>query len=140
MKRVHELEVQAFSRQSNSQRYNYFVEKVFEWQEAWGLADEEGWVVVEQGDEVLFPLWPAEPFAKNCQVNDWQNTQTKRIDFDELVKVILPALVNDRMSVAVFMVSQQTQCGVLPAQELLNDFLTLLAQQSKVQSEQGVTE
>lgn len=132
MKRVHELEVKAFSQQSSSQRYNYFVEKVFEWQGAWGLADDEGWVIVEKDSEVLFPLWPAEPFAKNCQVEHWQNTQVKRIEFDELVKTVLPALVNDHMQVAVFMVPQHNQCGVLPAQELLNDFLTLLAQKSQV--------
>ena len=130
MKKVHELEVKAFSQQSNSQRYNYFVEKVFEWQEAWGLADEDGWIVVEKDDSALFPLWPAEAFAKNCQIQNWQNTQAKRIELDELVKTILPALANDRMDVAVFMVPQHEQCGVLPAQELLNDFLTLLEQKS----------
>lgn len=131
MKRVHELEVQAFSQQSNSQRYNYFVEKVFKWQETWGLADDDGWVIVEKDDALLFPLWPAEAFAKNCQINNWQNTKTKKIEFDELVKLILPALINDHMNVAVFMVPYNDQCGVLPAQELLNDFLTLLEQKNR---------
>lgn len=126
MKRVHDLEVKAFSQQSNSQRYNYFVEKVFEWQEAWGLGDSEGWVVAEIGDTVVFPLWPAEPFAKNCQVDNWQHTEVKRIPFEELVQEVLPSLVVDNIQVAVFMVPDDDQCGVLPAKELLSDFLTLL--------------
>ncbi|UYZ85123.1 DUF2750 domain-containing protein [Entomomonas sp. E2T0] len=128
MKKVHDLEVQAFSRQSNSQRYNYFVEKVFEWQEAWGLGDEEGWVIAEIGEEIVFPLWPAEPFAKKCQVDNWQNTEVKKISFDELLTEVLPSLVEDDVQVAVFMVPDNEQCGVLPAQELLNDFVTLSEQ------------
>lgn len=131
MKRVHELEVQAFSRQSNSQRYNYFVEKVFEWQECWGLGDNEGWVVAEIADQVVFPLWPAEPFAKNCQVDNWQHAEAKQIPFAELINEILPSLVNDDIAVAVFMVPDNEQCGVLPAKELLNDFLTLVEQTNK---------
>lgn len=125
MKRVHDLEVKAFSKQSNSQRYNYFVEKVFEWQEAWGLCDDEGWVVSEVDQTTIFPLWPAEPFAKNCQINDWQNTQTKLISFSELTEEILPYLAEDNIAIAVFMVPNSDVCGVLPAQELLNDFITL---------------
>lgn len=128
MKKVHDLEVQAFSRQSNSQRYNYFVEKVFEWQECWGLGDDEGWVVAEIDNSVVFPLWPAEPFAKKCQVDNWQNTETKKVSFAELITEILPSLVNDDIHVAVFMVPDNEQCGVLPAQELLNDFQTLNSQ------------
>ncbi|MFD1260971.1 DUF2750 domain-containing protein [Entomomonas asaccharolytica] len=129
MKRVHDLEVQAFSRQSNSQRYNYFVEKVFEWQEAWGLGDDEGWVIAEMGDIIVFPLWPAEPFAKQCQIDNWQNTEVKKISFDELIQEILPSLANDNVQIAVFMVPENDQCGVLPAQELLNDFIMLNEQQ-----------
>lgn len=125
MKRVHELEVEAFSRQSNSQRYNYFVEKVFQWQEAWGLWDDEGWVLAEAQDKNFFPLWPAEPFAKNCQVNDWSNTQTRSIKFNELTEQLLPDLIEHHINVAVFLVPNSNHCGVLPAQELLKDFLTL---------------
>lgn len=125
MKRVHDLEVKAFSKQSSSQRYNYFVEKVFDWQEAWGLCDNEGWVVSEVEGKTIFPLWPAEPFAKNCQVNDWQDTETKLISFSELTGEILPQLVEANIAIAVFMVPDSDLCGVLPAQELLNDFITL---------------
>lgn len=130
MKKVHDLEVTAFSQQSNAQRYNYFVAKVFEWQEVWGLY-EDGWVVSETNDKTLFPLWPAEAFAKRCLVNDWQNTKPKAIPFAELVNELLPALNEDNIDIAVFMVPQSEQCGVLPAQELLNDFITLTEQQTK---------
>lgn len=129
MKKIHELEVKAFSQLSNKQRYNYFVTKVFEWKSAWGLVDQEGWVVIEMGEDVIFPLWPAEPFAEKCQINDWQQTQVKEIKFDELVNAVLPDLAEDNIKVATFIVPGSDQCGVLPAQELLNDFLTLQAQE-----------
>lgn len=131
MKRVHELEVKAFSRQTNSQRYNYFVEKVFAWQEAWALCDNEGWVIAEVANKMIFPLWPAEPFAKNCQINDWRDTTPKLIAFAELITELLPDLVENNIDIAVFMVPDSTQCGVLPAQQLLNDFLTLSKSQKR---------
>lgn len=125
MKKIHDLEVKAFSQLSNKQRYNYFVTSVFEWKSAWGLVDQEGWVVTELGDEIIFPLWPAEPFAEKCQVNNWKNTQAKEIEFDALINEILPDLAEDNVKVAIFIVPGSNQCGILPAQELLNDFITL---------------
>lgn len=134
MKRVHELEVKAFSQLSNSQRYNYFVAKVFEWQECWGLKDAEGWVISSIEGQDVFPLWPAEPFAKNCQVNDWQTTEIQHIGFVELVTELLPALIEDNIAIAVFMVPHSESCGVLPAESLLGDFTTLQAKQQNVSS------
>lgn len=125
MKKIHDLEIKAFSQLSNKQRYNYFVTKVFEWKSAWGLVDQDGWIVTEIGDETIFPLWPAEPFAQNCQINDWQQTRAKKIELDQLIKAVLPDLSDDNIKVATFIVPGSDQCGVLPAQELLNDFLTL---------------
>lgn len=121
MKKVHKLEVEAFSRLGTSQRYNYFLAKLSEWQEVWGLSDDDGWVVTEQADQIVFPLWPAEAFAKLCAINDWALAEPKVVTLDVLIDEVLPHLVEDNLSVAVFMVPNREHCGVLPASELLKD-------------------
>jgi hypothetical protein len=84
-------------------RYGLFLQIVVDWEEAWGLRGEDGWVVgssPEGGD--AFPLWPHASFAELCAHGEWEGARPEAISLGELLEDLLPLLEEERMSVAVF--------------------------------------
>lgn len=39
-----------------SERYDYFIRKVADFEEVWGLKDAEGWALMGSEEQVLFPM------------------------------------------------------------------------------------
>ena len=48
-----------------SERYDYFIRKVADFEEVWGLKDAEGWALMGSEEQVLFPIW-SERNLLNC--------------------------------------------------------------------------
>ena len=40
-----------------SERYDYFIRKVADFEEVWGLKDTEGWALMGNEKQVLLPVW-----------------------------------------------------------------------------------
>jgi len=50
-------------RMSEDERYNYFIRKVADFEELWGLND-DGWALLgDNDDNRIFPVWPEKEFA-----------------------------------------------------------------------------
>lgn len=84
-------------------RYSLFLQIVVDWEEAWGLRGDAGWVVgstPDGGDS--FPLWPHPTFAEPCAQGEWEGATPEAISLDELLGDLLPLLEEERMSVAIF--------------------------------------
>ena len=77
-----------------------FFQLVADWEEAWGLRDEEGWVVAKDTDAL--PLWPHSTFAAACAQGAWEGTVPEPIPVDDLMVELLPLLEEDGLLVAVF--------------------------------------
>ena len=57
-----------------SERYDYFIRKVADFEEVWGLKDAEGWALMGSEEQVLFPIWSEKEFAELCKwdsLNKW---------------------------------------------------------------------
>ena len=50
---------------SAAERYGYFIRKVSDFEEVWGLKDKEGWALMGNNEQVLFPVW-SERNLQNC--------------------------------------------------------------------------
>ena len=49
-----------------NKRYEYFIKKVVDWGEVWGLY-EDGWAMTEDDNgNLLIPFWPKKEFAQYC--------------------------------------------------------------------------
>lgn len=83
-------------------RYQYFLNKVADWEELWSIGDDEGWVLSSDGVAELVPIWPAAAFARACCIGDWQKDTPRSIDLDSWLEKWIPGLVKDQRSVAVF--------------------------------------
>ena len=52
---------------SAAERYGYFIRKVSDFEEVWGLKDKEGWALMGNNEQVLFPVWSEKEFAELCK-------------------------------------------------------------------------
>jgi hypothetical protein len=85
-----------------NRRYSYFLRRVLETGEAWGL-DGEGWALAldDSGVDVL-PLWPEPEFAALCANRLWEGFVPKRLGLEELLGSVLPQLEAEGLSLGVF--------------------------------------
>jgi hypothetical protein len=97
-------------------RYNFFVKKVADWQQAWSLFS-DGWAVVadDAGKEAV-PLWPAKEYAEACATKDWALYEARPFALEDLLTRFLPQLVNDGMTTAIFVTPQDKGLLVPPEQ------------------------
>lgn len=97
------------------ERYSYFVQVLVDEEQAWGLRNDEGWVLgsdPERGD--ILPLWPHSDFATACARGSWEDAVPEEIPLDDLLEELLPLLVEDRITVAAFPTAQGDSVLVTP--------------------------
>lgn len=101
---LHPKEMESMLALSGRERYGYFIKKVADFEEAWGLQSDDGWVLVgfdgEGGD--AFCIWPHADYARACAIEGWSDCTPELIPLQELLEELLPALLRDEMRVAVF--------------------------------------
>lgn len=82
-------------------RYDYFIKKIVEDGEAWGLF-EEGWAMGSDGKgKATFPLWPGKELAQACATGPWAGFSPREIALEDLVEELLPMLQNDKVTPSV---------------------------------------
>ena len=83
-------------------RYEYFIKKVADHEELWGLWD-EGWALLADEEEAeLVPVWPHPDFAKAYANGEWQNFHPRLIELDDWLEEWIPEMLKDHRKVAVF--------------------------------------
>ena len=111
--------LQAVLRLPAARRYSYFLQRVVESGEVWGL-DGEGWALAldDSGRDVL-PLWPAPEFAAICATRLWSGFQPRAIRLKDLVENVLPQLEEEGMPVGIFF-TPEGQGHPVSARELID--------------------
>ncbi|WP_197144409.1 DUF2750 domain-containing protein [Lysinibacillus sphaericus] len=57
----------------------YSVKRIADWEEAWSLKLNEGFVTTSDKEGNLsMPIWPFEEYAMKCIGNEWENCKTKK--------------------------------------------------------------
>lgn len=85
-----------------NKRYEYFIKKVVDREEVWGLYD-NGWAVTEDdyGNKMI-PFWPRKEFAQNCIQDTWENYEPEKIDLYEFIDEWLPNMKEDGLKPSIF--------------------------------------
>lgn len=83
-------------------RYRSSIMLIVDWEEAWGLKDENGWIVRRNHGDEAFPLWPHSTFAQACAQGVWEGAAPGAIPLDDLLESLLPLLVEDGLLVEIF--------------------------------------
>jgi Protein of unknown function (DUF2750) len=100
---IDEAEVREILALPPAARYASFVQLTADWEETWGLKDDNGWIVRgSDSNEETFPLWPHATFARLCAHGTWEGAVPERISLDDLLDDLLPLLEEDAIVVEVF--------------------------------------
>ncbi|WP_221567097.1 DUF2750 domain-containing protein [Alkalihalobacillus sp. TS-13] len=79
------MEFEAVSKQSANIRYEYFIKKVVDYEEVWGLYN-DGWATSQDEEsKMLIPFFPRKEFAESCIRKEWAGYKAKLIDLDEFI-------------------------------------------------------
>jgi hypothetical protein len=89
-----------------SRRHAWFLQRVRESGEVWGLYA-EGWALAldDEGRDVL-PLWPTAESARLCATRLWEGFEPRLIPLPELLEVLLPQLAEEGIPIGVFFTPQ----------------------------------
>ena len=71
-----------------------------DWEEAWGLKDEQGGVVAKATEAL--PLWPHPELARACARGNWEGAEPAALSVDDLLDDLLPLLEEDGLRAALF--------------------------------------
>src|SRR5262245_54358173 len=95
MKPKSDKEIQAVLGLDGPARFQHFLKRVVDSEEAWGLW-KDGWALMRNNDNVMvFPLWPAQEYAALSRLGDWKEYEPKAISLEELMQEFLPKFQED---------------------------------------------
>jgi hypothetical protein len=97
------MEVEALISADDNTRYEYFIKRVADFEQVWGLAFNDGGWAFSGGDSaVAFPVWPFAEYAKRSATGAWQDCEPRAIELDEFMGRWLPGLKKDDRKVVAF--------------------------------------
>lgn len=91
---------------SAEERYSYFIRKVADIEELWGLYD-DGWALLADNyNNEVIPFWPESDFAQICAIDKWTSYKPKSIDIKSFINAWLKGMKIDNKKVGVFYTPQ----------------------------------
>jgi hypothetical protein len=116
-------ELQEIGSMSAPLRLQYFLTRVMEAEEVWGLADRYGWVMREDGDNTILSIWPYRQCADACIVEP--DLHAHATSLDHFVERILQTLIDEDIQLEIL--PGRDTCGaLLSAVELQSMFKSLM--------------
>lgn len=126
---VHQQEYENVITLTAVARYQYFLNKVADWEEVWSVGEGDGWRMMADRSGILcIPVWPARAFAEACCQGSWSQDIPKAISLSDWMTKWLPGIKSDGRQVAVFPlptdqgILMQSDQLYLDLQEILEQF------------------
>ncbi|OBY78142.1 hypothetical protein BBG47_17990 [Paenibacillus sp. KS1] len=117
-------EFKAMIKRSARDRYIYSVKRIADWEEAWSLKLNDGFVTTSDKEGNLsMPIWPFKEYAMKCIEDEWENCQTQKIHLDTLLDELLPNLSEEGTHVVVFKVPEDPDVVRVSADDFKNNLL-----------------
>ena len=105
---MNQKELDSIIKQPPNIRYEYFIRKVADYEEVWGLYD-DGWATAQDDDgNMLFPFFPRKEFAEYYAVNEWNNFKAEPIDLNEFIENWLVGMRKDRVKPSIFPINEDS--------------------------------
>jgi len=103
-----------------SERLDYAVKRIADWECIWGLHNDDGWVLVgtDEGREAV-PVWPHPEFAQACATGAWSNTVATAITLEAWTERWIPGMRKDGTLIAVFPVNGEQNTVIVTPDQML---------------------
>ena len=112
---MHQKKIENIFKLSSQERFAYFVRKVTDFEEVWGLSDGSEWALLgDNCNNQLFPIWPEKDFAKICANGVWNNYIPKLISLDDFISKLSPKLDSEKINYAVFLTTENKGIIISP--------------------------
>jgi len=114
---------------SAKERYSHFIGKAADWEQLWGLYNEnKGWLtrVTPENIEYL-SIWPHAEYAKNISKEYYPEYIEKEISLEDFMSNWLPELNSDNIKIGVFP-DLEGNAWLMEANDLLQDLQDECAQ------------
>ncbi|ALC91335.1 hypothetical protein AM500_17170 [Bacillus sp. FJAT-18017] len=99
---MHKKEIETVFSLPAQKRYEYFIKKVADYEELWGLYDGRWAISEDDKGNKLIPFWPKREFAELSSIKEWSHYQPKKIDLEYFLSKWIPGMKRDGLKVSVF--------------------------------------
>ena len=87
----------------NEARSVHCIGQIGDWEELWGVRNDEGWLVpCATEDMQYFPIWPHPDYAQMTADDQFPGHVPERIALDDFMSKWLPRLKDDGVKVGIF--------------------------------------
>ncbi|MGD6968578.1 DUF2750 domain-containing protein [Rossellomorea vietnamensis] len=100
-------------------RYEYFIKKVADHEEVWGLYNEVWATAHDEVGKELIPFFPRREFAETCAKDKWMGYQAKSIKLNDFVDEWLAGMKEEGIRLSIFPAGEDT--AVVEIEVLLKD-------------------
>lgn len=115
------IELNAVAEYSDKEKLQYFLQRVIESEEIWGLGNESGWVTRISDNRNCLPVWPYQEYAADCITGEWEEQQAQEMSIEQFTTKVLPLLKENDMDVEIFPTAKMQ--GQVIAANVLLDYL-----------------
>lgn len=120
---MHDKKIENILKLSEVDRYDYFIREVIKLEEIWAASTEDNWLMINDGEDTIFPIWPHKELLQYCSFEEWNKYEwhPTKIDLDKFMKYCIPDMRNEKVVFGVFYNNQRSGLAVFP--EKLNQDL-----------------
>lgn len=117
---MNEIEFNSVQNLSAQKRYKYFIKKIVDSEEIWGLY-KEGWAIAKDNNSHQYLLfWPKKEFAEANAVEMWSSYIPMSISLNDFIEKWAPGMSKDNIYAAIFYMPQNNGV-IIEANMLLKD-------------------
>lgn len=96
-----ENECRAIATMADPELLEYFITRVAEVEEVWGLGDETGWVMRELEDQTILPVWPYQQLAEECARGEWRSQISNAVSLEHFVFNVIKILIEQNIQLEI---------------------------------------
>jgi hypothetical protein len=112
----YEHEYEAVINMTESELLEYFLTRVFETEEVWGLDDGTEWIMREQSAQACMPVWPYKKFASESAVGHWRDFHPQAESLENFLQNTVAMLVEENAMLEVMPRQLAGGCLISPLQ------------------------
>ena len=114
----YESEVKLLGVMSEPQLLEYFLTRVFETEEVWGLEDDCEWATIDIAAQSAMPIWPyqqlASSAAEHLRLAGDVTLQPTAESLEDFLQHTLPSLIEEDVMLAIMTSEDNSGCLVSP--------------------------
>ena len=104
---------------SEGQILEYFLTRIFETEEIWGLDDGCEWIFRTSGEaESTMPVWPYEKYAKEAVYGAWSDSHPQAESLEDFMFHTLEMLIEEDVMLEIMPKPDKPGCVISPHQLL----------------------